>query len=278
MERAPAGALAPWVSRLWIAQERAAPGRERLVPTGAFHVVLRLDDSRIRVFEDLHDDRGGTYAAVIGGARSRFHVREASPGARSIGIRLRPGAAGVVLGVPAEELAGRHTALDDVWGAAGRALRERLCEAGSGARALALLEQLVAARLRPRLAPHPAVAAALGRFRAVTGGQVAAVRRETGLSHRRFVQLFRRHVGIGPKQLCRVLRLGAALRLVKRGGAATWADVAASCGYCDQSHLVREMRAIAGVSPSELVAAAARAHPHHVPVVSFVQDRARGPG
>lgn len=282
VERPPGAALAPWVTSLWVARERdvdgAAHGRERLVPSGAFHLVLRLDDSRIRIFDTLEDERGRTYTAVVGGARARFHLRQATPGARAIGIQLRPGAAGVVLGVPAEELAERHTALEELWGREAGALRERLCDAGSAAAQVALLEQFVAARLQPRLAPHPAVREALARFVGdrAAGWRVGPVRGDTGLSHRRFVQLFRRQVGIGPKQLCRVLRLAGALRRVRRGPP-SWADIAAASGYCDQSHLVRELRAIAGVSPSELMASA-RAHLHHIPVVNFVQARARAQG
>ena len=97
--------------------------------------------------------------------------------------------------------------------------------------------------------------------------------RDTRLSHRRFVELFRRDVGLGPKQLCRVLRLGRALRLASSGVPA-WAHVASTAGYCDQSHLVREFRTIAGVSPTEW-AALSRRHPHHIPVVNFVQDAGR---
>ena len=277
--RPPCPALAPWVSCVWLtdlpATGTAAPRRERSVPSGGFHLVLRLDDTRIRIFDGLDDRRGHTFSAVIAGARSSFHVREAPPGARSIGIQLRPGAAGVVLGVRAGELAERHTALEDVWGREARELRDRLRELRSGAAQLRLLEQAVAARLQPRFAPHPAVQQALARFggddHRLAGGPV---RRDTRLSHRRFVQLFRRDVGLGPKQLCRVLRLGRALRLAA-GGTPAWADVASAAGYCDQSHLVRELRAIAGVSPTEWAALSGR-HPHHIPVVNSSKTP-RGP-
>jgi AraC-like DNA-binding protein len=274
IERPPCPALAPWVSRVWIAQGRPAstgPWRERMVPTGGFHLVLRLDDSHIRIFEGLEDPRGQTFTAVVGGARSRFHVREAAVGARAVGMQIRPGGAGVILGIPAQALAERHTALEDVWGPEAHALRERLLATRPAARQLRLLEEAVAARLRPRFAPHPAVQQALARFGSeATGWEVGRVTRETGLSHRRFVELFRGQVGLGPKQLCRVLRLGRALRLAAAGGS-TWAATAAIAGYSDQSHLVRELRAIAGVSPTEWSVAGPYAH--HIPVVKFLQDR-----
>jgi AraC-like DNA-binding protein len=275
VERPPCRALRPWVSRVWAAKEQ--PGqpqgrwRERLVPSGGFHLVLRLDDSRIRIFDSLEDPHGHSFTAVVGGARSRFHVREATAGAYSVGMQIRPGAAGVILGVPAEELAERHTSLEDVWGLDARALRQRLLEAHPAARQLELLEETVIARLTVRFTPHPAVQEALTRFGSeATGWQVGAVRRDTGLSHRRFVELFRRQVGLGPKQLCRVLRVNRVLQQAKRG-APRWAETALTAGYSDQAHLARELRAIAGVCPTAW-AALATASTRHIPVVNFFQD------
>jgi AraC-like DNA-binding protein len=274
VERAPCRVLSPWVSRVWLADEPATNGkarfRERLLPSGGFHIVLRLDDSRIRIFDALDDARGASFSAVVGGARSRFHVREATAGARSIGMRIRPGAAGVILGMPAVELAQRHTSLEDVWGSAARELRERLLDTRPAARQLELFEQTVIARLAPRFEPHAAVRTALSRFgSAETGWEIGTVRRDTELSHRRFVQLFRRQVGLGPKELCRVLRLARALEHAKRG--APWVEVALAAGYYDQSHFVHELEAIAGVSPRTW-AARARSSAQHVPVVTFFQD------
>jgi AraC-like DNA-binding protein len=280
LQRPPCRALLPWVSRIWAAHEPARMAgtqwRERMLPSGGFHLVLRLDDSRIRIFDGIEDRRGCMFTAVVGGARSRFHVREATAGAYSMGVQIRPGAAGVVLGVPAEELAERHTSLEDVWGTAARALRERLLDAGRAAHQLELLEGAVLARLMLRFAPHPAVETALASFGSeATGWEVGSVRRGTHLSHRRFVQLFRRQVGLGPKQLCRVLRLGHALEHAKRG-TARWAEVAHAAGYYDQSHLVHELKAVAGMTPTAWAALPSESV-QHLPVVTFFQDqRARG--
>jgi AraC-like DNA-binding protein len=277
VERKPCRLLMPWVSRIWAAEEPPADPsalrwRERLVPRGGFHLVLRLDDSRIRIFDGVDDGHGRTFVSVIGGARSRFHVREAAGGARAVGMLIRPGAAGVILGVPAHELAERHTAFEDVWGRAAHALRDRLLAARTPARQLAILERTIAARLALRYAPHAAVRVALSRFGSdATGWEVGPVCRETGLSHRRFIALFRRDVGLGPKQLCRVLRLERAMQIARSAVSPSWAETAATAGYCDQAHLVRELRALAGVSPTQWLALA-RDNTHHIRVVNFVQD------
>jgi len=63
-------------------------------------------------------------------------------------------------------------------------------------------------------------------------------------------RLFRERVGVTPKVYARLLRFEASLSLARRG--ARWAEVAAGAGFADQSHLVREYRALAGTSPSLL--------------------------
>ena len=51
----------------------------------------------------------------------------------------------------------------------------------------------------------------------------------------------------------RVLRFREAARLLVAEDASTIADVAATCGFADHSHLVREFRDLAGVTPSRYV-------------------------
>jgi len=75
--------------------------------------------------------------------------------------------------------------------------------------------------------------------------------RRFGLTGRHLLRRFRDEVGLGPKELCRVLRLQSALEL-RGAGCADWVEVALQAGFCDQSHLVREARALAGAPPGAL--------------------------
>jgi AraC-like DNA-binding protein len=58
-------------------------------------------------------------------------------------------------------------------------------------------------------------------------------------------------VRLWAERLARVIRFGRALEEIRSG--APLAQVAASCGYADQAHLSREVRALAGTTPMGLL-------------------------
>ena len=81
---------------------------------------------------------------------------------------------------------------------------------------------------------------------------IATLADEIGWSGRHFTRRFRDHVGVAPKAAARVLRFKRATELLE-SGSTTIASVAAAAGYADHSHLVRDAKAIAGCTPSELL-------------------------
>lgn len=267
--RIPRPALRPFIRVVWLSDSGDSTGsdagdRERVLGSGMMHVVFRLSDHQIRLYDDIMG-RAGTslgYAAV-GGARATYYLRDTSRPVRTVGAVLLPGAAAPLFGAPADELAGHHTALFDLWGRPAVEAREGLLEAACPERQLDLFEALLAVRLPEVRGLHPAVAHALARF--PTTGDIGAVVDETGYSHRRFVAVFREAVGLPPKLYCRVLRFQDALRLIATRPPLSLAEVALAAGYSDQPHLNREFRELAGVSPGEY-RAAAPASPLHVPL------------
>lgn len=155
--------------------------------------------------------------------------------------------------------------LDALWGGAAESLRMRLVEMPRAGDRLDLLEVTLAARL-PRLrGVHPAVAAALVAFRAhaSVGTAVAA----SGYSHRRFITLFRRDVGLSPKLYCRVARFRGALAPLRETSHASTIEIALAAGYSDQPHFHREFREFAGLSPGRYRTLAVE-NAHHVPLLA----------
>jgi AraC-like DNA-binding protein len=259
----PSGPLRLFVKLLWFSDGGAAAGRELVLPTGSMHLAIRLEDEPLRVYDSVDTVTSRAIGtAVVGGARAGFYVRDISRPVRSLGAMLYPGASLPLFGVPADELAGRHTPLDDLWSDVD-VMRDRLRGLASPQEQLAVFAAILTARLPRVRGIHPAVAHALQRFAA--GCEVRSVVDEVGYSHHQFITLFREAVGLAPKRYCRVLRFHRVVERLAVDLEVPWGQLALEAGYSDQAHFTREFHAFSGVTPSTFRRLAPR-HAHHVPV------------
>jgi AraC-like DNA-binding protein len=215
----------------------AAPAAQRVVPDACVDFVWH--SSRLR---------------VAGPDTSAF-MSPVTPGGAVVGLRLRPGVAGSVLGLPASELRNARIALEDIWGRTGAELADRLGCATSSLERRRLLEAAVRAR-RPAMDEPDRLVLAAGRMLGLPGSRVALVSRALATSERQLLRRLRASVGYGPKTLDRVLRfqrfLSGAPRVAR--GEDSLARLAAELGYADQAHLSRESVALSGLTPGELAA------------------------
>jgi AraC-like DNA-binding protein len=156
--------------------------------------------------------------------------------------------------MPMRDLAAQAVALDAL-GAFGD-LAGRLYDAPDWTTRFALLDGFVRRRLAAAPAPSSPVAWAWRQLAASDGRvRVGALAREIGWSRKHLAQRFAIEVGAGPKAVGRILRFAGLRRAIdagiRRGCAGDWAGVAADWGYADQAHLIREFRAMAGVTPGD---------------------------
>ncbi|MBM4244022.1 MAG: AraC family transcriptional regulator [Deltaproteobacteria bacterium] len=248
--RVPSAPLAGRIGCLW-EQAGPRPGRpvECVVPSASCAIVIALHDEPLRVL-----DRDGVVldlgSAIFSGPQTKpLLIGTGGPGGL-IGVHFLPGGAYPSFGVPAVTLRDLCVPLDALWGAEVAKLRTRLLEARGPEARFALLERALLGRRSTAAAPHPAVRFGLG---ALSSGRVAAVTAETGLSARRFGELFQREVGPPPKLFARLCRFQRVLRHLDGEGAVSWAGVAASHGYADQAHLIRDFREFVGITPTDFL-------------------------
>ena len=267
--RKPAGALAGFVGILWYWDAAPRPhALERLLPDGSMELVINLDRDMVRIYDrrDIRRFERLEGCALVG-PHSQFFVIDTAQQVRVLGVHFLPGGAFPFLRLPAGELHDLHVSLSDVWGGFARELRERTLAAATVEQRFDLLEGALLARLAKPLEHHRAVRYALSEFQCGGKRTIADVTQTTGLSARRFVEVFQQQVGMPPKQYCRVRRFQHVIRSLPPGPAIDWAGLAAEHGYFDQAHLIHDFRTISGLSPGEYVGLRSE-HLNHVPIIT----------
>lgn len=226
-ELEPPDDLRATVACLWEQLPRK-PFQQLVVPDGCVDLIWMAEDE-----------------LVVAGADTRPRSVSLPAGRRITGLRLRPGAAGSFLVVPASEVRDSQVGAEFVVGFDVARLRDALAAAMPQDRLLLLA---AAVRARQVRADPLVMAAAEGLARA--GSRVAAVAAGLGTSERQLHRRTLAAVGYSPKVLARVLRL----RRLTRADGPSMVDRALAAGYSSQAHMSDEVRRLTGLTATRYLA------------------------
>jgi AraC-like DNA-binding protein len=235
-ERLPSPCLTRYVTCVWVQEVFAgsAPYTHHTVPNGSAELVCEL---------------GGV--ATIVGPQTGPTAEILGPGTTIVGVRFRPGAAPEVLGLPTSELVDTVVGSDQLWGAAGIELSERIAASGSAGEAASMLEAAVFARLAETPTVDPIVAETVRRIMCGALDGIGSLASSLYVSERHLRRRCEAALGVTPKVLERLVRFQGFLALAGQHEHATagLGRLALEAGYADQAHLSRESRRLTGRSP-----------------------------
>jgi AraC-like DNA-binding protein len=182
--------LAAHVTCVWVREvlPGSLPYRQRTVPNGSVDIVCAL----------------GSPVRVVG-PQTGPREYDVAPGSVVVGVRLRPAAAAVVLGLPAVELVDQECSAGALWRGSAGALDEALADTtprGAAGR----LEQEVARRLADAPALDPIAVRAARCLAGARSAQVALLARRLHVSERQLRRRVEAATGLTPKALHRVVR------------------------------------------------------------------------
>lgn len=251
-ESKPFGRLASYIKCYWsIEYQNSGPSEpEPIVPDGCIEIVFDLAD-RFRQFN--LDGSTEIQPDVLVAGQMRSSVLVGPTGNVSLfGIRFMPTGAARFFRGQLSELSDRITPLDLVWGNSVNIVTERLAGVGSFAEKVAIVEELLDARLDFVDEMEPSVEQAVKLILKGNGLMpIPAIARSAGISDRGLVRKFRQLIGISPKSYSRIVRFQRVLRSFESDPLIEVPDVAIRYGYYDQSHLINDFRQYAGLTPTE---------------------------
>jgi AraC-like DNA-binding protein len=236
-------------------EDSGLPLRMRTMPTSSVTLIINLGEPLKLITMPDPGFGGGAFAAFVAGMHDGPGLYEHPGGQLGIQVDLTPLGAYRLLGMPMHALTNVAVDLGDLLGPRAGSLVARLVETPSWAERFDLLDELLLARLTGGPMPAPEVTEAW-RLLAASAGRVtiADLTAEVGWSRKHLVDRFKEQIGLSPKIMARVLRFHHARTMLDRPAPAPVAEVAMACGYYDQAHLNREFRALAGCTPTEMLA------------------------
>ena len=92
----------------------------------------------------------------------------------------------------------------------------------------------------------------LGKLLLNHSSSITALADKACLSKKQYERIFREYVGMNPKEYARIVRFQKSMWMLQLGNR-NYADIAAACGYSDQSHLIREFKSMTGHTPRSLL-------------------------
>jgi AraC-like DNA-binding protein len=251
----PSRALASYVECFWFldgGSPSSPPAIERIVPDACMELIVECGDPFRRYAAD-----GRSHvqpSSFLVGMFTRFILVQPTGRVETMGIRFRPGGARPFFDVRLDELAERTAALDDLLGASARRFEEEIHAARGDRGRIEAAERFLLHRLEagPR-ADRRVAAAVRGILLSAGCERVQALGERAGWSVRQLERRFRAAVGLGPKALSRIVRFQNLLRHVGSATGASWAALAAACGYYDQAHLIGDFRRFTGQVPTSFL-------------------------
>jgi AraC-like DNA-binding protein len=228
--------LQPFVGCFWVVTaDRAAT--IRVVPDGSAAISIQLQNDAASEW-------------FLRGPLIRPDERRFTSPATLVGIRLRPGVAFLLSGMPTHRLVGRRTGVTAI--AAFHDLVADDLGAATPERCIEVLERFLLQRLE-RATLHTTVAAALGEIERAHGCvRVPELAARCGVSARHLHRLMRIWLGYGPKQYATVIRFQATLNQMADRPARTGAALASDNGFFDQAHLALDLSRFADATPTRL--------------------------
>jgi AraC-like DNA-binding protein len=224
--------------------DRGAMAR-RVIPARPNCFVQIILEGRHWLYDlETREHREAPQAGLFGPLTHYRYDMEVTGALRTFSARLQPAAAGALFGLDPVSLVDNFVSIELPQG-----LLEALRSAPSWQAMVEPVERWLKS-LATGHTDHDPVAREATRLRQLRGiVPIQELADASGLSLRHFQRRFRALTGLNPKHYARICRIGHAVHRKELEPGASWTALAHEAGYADQSHFIRDFKALTGTLP-----------------------------
>ena len=246
----PVTELQPFVKCFWTLEDEGMeePVRQRVVPDGCMEMIFHYGDLYKQYFED-----GSSIIqprSFIFGQISKYIEIVPTGVSGIVAARFLPEGLTPFLTIPISALENKAVNLAGVFGEKGAMLERNVIAAGDHQQQIRVIEEFLLSWLAdPQIMDTITKACVKAIFQSQGQLTVSGLAGKMNINRRNMERKFRAAVGMSPKQLSKVVRLQAALKMLEQKKFTRLTSLAYENGYYDQAHFIKDFKEFTGMSP-----------------------------
>lgn len=253
------------IVRHFLVIESNGPSAMRIFSDGNTGIVFNYGDPLL-LQNDASQNSGFLPQSFAYGQLDHFRNVLAHGKVRLLIAVLKPFGATALFKIPASEFRNQIIGCAHLWDHANALLDEIASRAGTSEKINAA-ERFLMQQMQPTKSDDRLITNAIHIINDQKGlVTVARLTHMTGVTERQLQRRFAEHIGISPKRYAGIARMQHALKMLRKMPlTGSFAGVAYDSGFCDQAHLIREMKNLSGLTPSQYL------HPQNLLAANLIQ-------
>lgn len=243
----PSPLLTPYIKNYWLLKTACdSPTLARTVPMGMMNLIFHRGNRLLSIHNnELHP------RAFLSGQEKTFADLEYTGQINMISVVFRPIGVKAFFDLPMNKINNLRVTAGDLEDKKLAELEHSLTNTEDDQLCILLIEQFLLKRLN-RLAEYN-LKRIETTIRLINSGQtdVTLLANKACLSTKQFQRIFSEHVGSNPKEFSRTIRFQRALHKLENCPQISLTALAYECNYFDQSHMIKDFKALSGYTPSE---------------------------
>ncbi|MDA0243759.1 MAG: helix-turn-helix domain-containing protein [Chloroflexi bacterium] len=225
--------------------------RQRIIPEGCLEMAFILgDDIKRYTSEDKFIIQ--PRAMVLGQITEPFFI-EPTGYVNCFSVCFYPYGFANFVSTPIKSLANKETPLTLLFGQdTAKELEQKITKAEDTETRIKIIESFFFKRLNDQVCIDNIVKAAIDTMVLTSGNTTIKEMLKNDVSKRRQLERnFTKQIGISPKQLCKVIRLQTALKMMLNQQHESLVEIAYNSNYYDQAHFIKDFKEFTGITPKE---------------------------
>ena len=229
---------------------------DRFLPDGNAEFIIELTDNTKYIYDNETLTELQTFRhAWVSGVRTQPITIPSGRDSRMLIVAFKKGRARPFYDFPMSELADLVVDADLVFGKRIRDLREQLLNTPSIKEMFLLIEKFLLQRSGDSLhanTPSKCIEYAVSNIANQPNIlDLQKLTRQIGYSQKHFIDLFKKQVGVSPKQYLKIMRFQRAIQEIENNKSIQWSNIAAESGFYDQAHFIGDFKIFSGFTPGE---------------------------